>query len=235
MRAMIARIAILASGAGTNLQALLGHLDQLGARRSGDVVLVVADRPFAGALERARRHDIEAVVVDAQDAHALDALLRERAIDLVALAGYLRFVPVTVTRRLRGRVVNVHPALLPAFGGAGMYGRRVHQAVLDAGARVSGATVHFVDDVYDHGPIIAQWPVPVLAGDDASTLAARVIRVEHALFPRIIDAVASGRITLGDDGRVHGLPHADAAAAAYALVAQPDDSIAEWIDALLVP
>jgi phosphoribosylglycinamide formyltransferase-1 len=236
MRAMSARLAVLASGGGTNLQALLDHLEQLGPRRGGEVVLVVSDRPGAGALERARRRDIEAVVVDPKSGdHALDALLRARAINLVALAGYLRFVPASVTRRLEGRVVNVHPALLPGFGGAGMYGRRLHQAVIDAGARVSGATVHFVDEAYDHGPIIAQWPVPVLAGDDAETLAARVLRVEHALFPRIVDAVASGRISLGDDGRVHGLPHADAAAAAYALVAQPDDSIAEWIDALLVP
>ena len=93
-------------------------------------------------------------------------------------------------------MVNVHPALLPAFGGRGMYGNRVHHAVIESGARVSGVTVHFVDTQYDHGAIIAQWPVPVFASDDAGTLAARVLRVEHILYPRVIDAVAAGRLSL---------------------------------------
>jgi phosphoribosylglycinamide formyltransferase 1 len=229
---MSARIAVLASGEGTNLQALLDYVDELDTRRGGDVVLVVADRNSAGALERARRRKVEALVVDAEDdGRTLDAALRVRGIDLVALAGYLRFVPGVVTRRLRGRILNVHPALLPAFGGAGMYGARVHRAVLDSGARVTGATVHFVDEAYDHGPIIAQWPVPVHAADNPETLAARVLRVEHALFPRIVDAVAGGRITLGDDDRVRGLPSSEPAGA-FTLVDAADDVIAERMDAL---
>ena len=103
-----------------------------------------------------------------------------------------------VVERYAGRIINVHPALLPAFGGPGMFGQRVHRAVLDAGVRVTGVTVHFVDAEYDRGRIIAQWPVPVFSNDDAGTLASRVLRVEHLLFPRVVDAVASGRITLAN-------------------------------------
>ena len=232
---MTARIAVLASGGGTNLQALLDHLDQLGSRRGGDVVLVAADRADTGALERARRRGVEALVVDAKDdGSSLDGVLRERAIDLVALAGYLRFVPSSITRRLRGRMVNVHPALLPAFGGEGMYGLRVQRAVLEAGTRVSGATVHFVNEAYDRGPIIAQWPVPVLAADTPETLAARVLRVEHALFPRAVDALAAGRIALGEDDQVRGLPRSHALDA-FALVTESDDALADRMDALLGP
>jgi formyltetrahydrofolate-dependent phosphoribosylglycinamide formyltransferase len=229
---MSARIAVLASGGGSNLQSLFDHLDRLGARRGGEVVLVASDRASAGALDRARHRGVEALVVEAGDGRALDAALRDREIDLLALAGYLRFVPPLVTRRLRGRMVNVHPALLPAFGGVGMYGLRVHQAVLDAGSRVTGATVHFVDDTYDHGPIIAQWPVAVHAGDTAQTLAARVLRIEHLLFPRVVDAVAAGRITLGADDRVHGGPPLGADDT-LALSLESDAAIAERLDTLL--
>lgn len=195
---MPARIAVLASGGGTNLQALADYLDTLGTRRGGEIVLVASDRSSAHALERARARGIatRTLVTRANPAGVeLAAALAEHDVDLVVLAGYLRLVPADVVRRWAGRIVNVHPALLPAFGGAGMYGQRVHQAVLDAGMKVTGVTVHFVDEVYDRGTIIAQWPVPVLAGDDAQTLGARVLRVEHLLFPRAVDAVAAGRIT----------------------------------------
>src|SRR4029078_8316549 len=108
------------------------------------------------------------------------AVLASDAIDLIALAGYIRFVPTEVTRRWRGRIVNVHPSLLPAFGGAGMYGIRVHQEVIDAGVRVTGATVHFVDEEFDRGPIIAQWPVPVLEGDTPQEMGGRRARGARA-------------------------------------------------------
>jgi phosphoribosylglycinamide formyltransferase-1 len=132
----------------------------------------------------------------------LDDVLAQHAIDLVALAGYMRLIPDTVTRAYRGRLLNVHPALLPDFGGTGMYGARVHRAVLSAGAPHSGPSVHFVDEVYDHGPVIAQWPVPVLDGDDERALAARVLRAEHLLYPRVVDAVAGGEVRLDAEGRV---------------------------------
>ena len=120
----------------------------------------------------------------------------------VVLAGYLQLVPPDVTRRFAGRMLNVHPAPLPAFGGPGMYGIRVHRAVLASGVRWSGPTVHFVDELYDHGATIAHWQVPVIEGDDEHTLAARVLRAEHLLFPRVVLAVASGALALGSGDTV---------------------------------
>ena len=200
---MKTRIAVLASGGGSNLQAIIDHLDARGNESGGEIVLVASDRAGAGALERAKdRRITTAVIANAPD--ALSKLLDEHGVELVALAGYLRFVPDKVTRRYEGKIVNVHPSLLPAFGGVGMYGMKVHQAAIAAGVRVSGATVHFVDSVYDHGPIIAQWPVPVYPLDDARTLATRVLTVEHLLFPRVIDALAAGRIRLASGNRVSG-------------------------------
>lgn len=200
-----ARIAVLASGGGSNLQALTEHFAQLGEARAGDIVLVAADRPDAGALDRARRGGIATALIASRRAphgEELAPLLEKHRVDLVVLAGYLQLVPSSVTRRYAGRLLNVHPALLPDFGGAGMYGARVHRAVLAAGARTSGPTVHFVDDVYDHGPVIARWPVPVRTDDDEHALAARVLRAEHLLYPRVVQAVAAGAVRLSADGRV---------------------------------
>ncbi|MGH7623081.1 MAG: phosphoribosylglycinamide formyltransferase [Gemmatimonadaceae bacterium] len=198
---MRSRIAVLASGGGSNLQAILDYLEALGERRGGDVVLVASDREAAGALARASRRDIsQSMLAPAEDADgtSLLALLTLHRVDLIVLAGYLRLVPSSVVRAFEGRIINVHPALLPAFGGTGMFGARVHRAVIDAGARVTGVTAHFVDDDYDRGRIIAQWPVPVFPSDDSATLAARVLRVEHLVYPRVVDAVASGRTTLAN-------------------------------------
>lgn len=201
-----ARIVVLASGGGSNLGALLTHLDALGDARRADVVAVASDRAGAGALERARARGIETVLLATPrrpEGEPVGACLERLRADLVVLAGYLRLVPAEVVQRYHGRMLNVHPALLPGFGGAGMYGLRVHQAVLDAGVQVTGPTVHFVDEVFDHGAIVAQWPVPVLPGDTAERVAARVLRAEHALFPRAIHAVAAGDAALGADGLVH--------------------------------
>jgi len=202
-----ARIGVLASGGGSNLQALLDHLAERGDARGGDVVVVASNRPDAGALTRAADAHVPAVVLASPHAPRgadLASTLREHGVDLVVLAGYMRLVPSDVTRAYHGRMLNVHPALLPEFGGPGMYGPRVHRAVIAAGARESGPTVHFVDDVYDHGAIIAQWPVPVLANDDEHSLARRVLRAEHLLFPRVVDAVAAGHVRLAPNGSVHG-------------------------------
>ncbi|MEO8624975.1 MAG: phosphoribosylglycinamide formyltransferase [bacterium] len=195
------RIAVLASGGGSNLQALVNHFHQLGEARAGDIVLVASNKADAGALDRARAANIEtAVIATARNpiGLTLDDVLTRREIDIVVLAGYLQLIPSEVTRRFASRVLNVHPAPLPEFGGSGMYGARVHRAVLAAGVRLSGPTVHFVDEVYDHGATIAQWPVPVMAGDDEYALAARVLRAEHVLFPRVVQGVASGAITQGN-------------------------------------
>lgn len=206
------RVAVLASGSGTNLQAIIDYLAELGDAASARVALVASDHADAGALERARTHGIEAVVLDkASRTSGLLPILEQRGIDLVVLAGYMRLVPAAVTRAYRGRIVNIHPALLPAFGGQGMYGMRVHEAVIASGVRTTGATVHFVDERYDEGPIISQQAVDVLPDDTPETLAARVLAAEHFLYPRVVDAVASGTLALGDDGKVvlnpKGPPH----------------------------
>lgn len=200
---------MLASGSGSNLQAILEHLDALGPLAPAAVSLVVSDRAEAYALDRARLRDIPAVHVPrSAPAETLERTLAAHDADLVVLAGYLRLVPAPVVRRWAGRMLNVHPALLPAFGGAGMFGHRVHEAVIASGARLSGATVHFVDEQFDRGAIIAQWPVPVPPLDTPDALAARVLAVEHRIYPWCVEAVASGTVRLGDDGRVHGeLPY----------------------------
>ena len=202
--ARVARIACLASGGGSNLQAILDHL----AGPAGDrarVVWVGSDVEGSGALDRARAAGIAThVVTDPRDGAALLTALEEAQVDLLVLAGYLKLVPESVVRAFHGRMINVHPAMLPAFGGPGMYGQRIHTAVLAHGAKMTGVTVHFVDEEFDRGPIIAQWPVPVMSGDTPTTLAARVLRVEHRLFPLCVTAVATGEISLGEDGKVRG-------------------------------
>lgn len=185
---MTMRIAVAISGRGSNLEALL---QSLGPDAPAEIVLVLSDRTGAAGLELARRRDIPVQVLgDPTDSASWRELLRRFEADLVVLAGYLRLVPAPVISAFRGRIINVHPALLPAFGGKGMYGHRVHEAVLASGARESGATVHLVDEVYDHGRILAQARVPVLADDTPQRLAARVLEVEHRLLPAVVLAAA---------------------------------------------
>ncbi len=176
------RVAVLVSGGGTNLQALLDTLHNSPLAR---VARVISSRHNAGALERARRAAVPTTVLrDPGDAAELQAALGDA--QLVVLAGYLKLVPPTVVARFRGRMINIHPALLPDFGGPGMYGHYVHEAVLASGAKESGATVHFVDEAFDRGRIIAQERVPVQHGDTAETLAARVLEAEHRLLPKVV-------------------------------------------------
>lgn len=192
---MSVRVAVFASGGGSNLQALI---DRFESRKSSParIVLVVSDRADAGALERARSAGIFTTVIEVKN-RPVDFVTRETLaalegadVDVVALAGYLQLVPAAVVKRYRDRILNIHPALLPAFGGKGMYGLRVHRAVLNAGCTLSGPTVHYVDEEYDRGRIIAQWPVPVRPDDTAESLAARVLRVEHVLYPAALELVA---------------------------------------------
>jgi formyltetrahydrofolate-dependent phosphoribosylglycinamide formyltransferase len=197
------RVAVLASGSGTNLQAILDHQSVLGSAASAHVVLVASDHADAGSLTRARDAGVTALALDrSARTTGLAAILAAHRIELLALAGYLRLVPPDVVSHFRGRLLNVHPALLPEFGGPGMYGSRVHEAVIARGARLTGPTVHFVDERYDEGPIIAQWPVPVLPSDTADGVAARVLAVEHLLYPRIVEAVSAGLIHLDRDDQV---------------------------------
>ncbi len=197
------RVAVLASGSGSNLQALLDRFAD--PRAAARIVQVVSDRPDAGALIRARQAGVPGLVVSGENEAKRDedlaACLQDSAAELVVLAGYLRLVPARLVRAYRGRMINIHPSLLPAFGGRGMYGRRVHEAVLESGVRVSGASVHFVDAEFDRGRIVAQWPVPVHLTDTPESLARRVLEVEHRLLPEVVAAWATGRVSLDEGGR----------------------------------
>lgn len=203
-------IAVFASGSGTNFQSLLdtfgvgGHPDP-----AARIALLITDRSGIRSLERAEEAGVPARVISPKEYENRDSFgaalleaLQEREIDLIALAGYLKLIPGTVVEAFRGRILNIHPGPLPTFGGPGMYGHHVHEAVLASGVRISGPTVHFVDERYDTGPIIAQWPVPVLADDTADSLAARVLRYEHRLYPAVLRAVARGDVRMEEDGRV---------------------------------
>jgi phosphoribosylglycinamide formyltransferase-1 len=188
---MPSRLAVLASGRGSNLQAIIEHFDNLSRERVAGVVLVASNRADSPALIRAATASIDIAHFNAaDDGSELLALLRKFRIDLVVLAGYLKRIQSPVIREYAGRILNIHPALLPAFGGEGMYGARVHEAVIAAGVKESGITVHLVDDEYDRGPIVAQWRIPVTQTDTAETLAARVLNVEHVVYPRAVEMVA---------------------------------------------
>lgn len=203
------RLAVLLSGSGSTLQNLLAHCAD--GRLRAEVAVVLASRPDAFGLERARRAGITAHAVPRRAFadvtafnDALHAALAPHAPDLVVLAGFLSlFAP----RAYAGRVMNIHPALIPAFCGAGLYGHKVHAAVLAAGVKVSGCTVHFADEQYDHGPIILQRCVPVLDDDTPDTLAARVQALESELYPQAIQLWADGRLRV-DGQRVRILPAA---------------------------
>ena len=187
------RVAVCASGGGSNLGALL---EALRGSSLAQVAVVLSNRADAGALDRARAAGIAAEVFsDFRDGAEWLRRLEAHRADLIVLAGYLKLVPSAVIEQYRDRIVNIHPALLPKFGGPGMYGRRVHEAVVAAGETQSGATVHLVDEVYDRGAILAQAIVPVLPEDDADRLAARVLRAEHHLLPAVVlRAAAAGHL-----------------------------------------
>ena len=185
-------VAVFASGGGTNLQALLDHEQISGSYK---VMTVVSDRKEAGALHRAEMASCDTLVISnqgrSQDEIGEEIIrhLSSWDIQVIALAGYLRLIPSIVVHAYPKRILNIHPALLPDFGGEGMYGDRVHRAVLDGGVKVTGATVHYVDEEYDTGAILAQWPVPVLPEDDVKAISARVLKVEHLLYPAVTDHV----------------------------------------------
>ena len=191
--AMPMRVAVCASGGGSNLGALLDAFPPGG---DVEIVLVISDRADAGALARAAGRGVPAAVLDDPRSGAeWTLLLDSHRVDLVVLAGYLKLVPAEVIAGWRGRMINVHPALLPAFGGPGMYGLRVHRAVLDSGARESGVTVHLVSEEYDRGEIVAQERVAVEPTDTPERLAARVLAAEHRLLPAVVrEAARAGRV-----------------------------------------
>jgi phosphoribosylglycinamide formyltransferase 1 len=191
------RLAVLLSGGGTTLQNLIEHIDA--GTLSAAIVVVISSRADAYGLVRAQRHGLEAVCIPwkaSRDAQAyadeVNRTLDRYRPDLIALAGYLHVF--RVAPRYRGRVMNIHPSLIPAFCGKGFYGLRVHQAALAYGVKVSGCTVHFADETYDHGPIILQRVVPVLDHDTPERLAERVAVEERQAYPEAIQLFAEGRL-----------------------------------------
>lgn len=202
------RIAVLLSGSGTTLENLL----VLSAARQlpAEIVFVLSSRADAYGLERAKQRGIPTAVVERKRfvlpeefSDALFEAVRPHRPDLICLAGFLSLLKIPA--EYAGRVLNIHPALLPSFGGKGYYGNRVHEAVLKHGCKVAGCTVHFVDNEYDHGPIVAQRAVAVLEGDDVESLAARVQEAEREVYPEAIRLYAAGRLRL-EDRRVRVLP-----------------------------
>jgi len=192
-------IAVFGSGAGSNFQAILVAVQQ-GDIPGARISLVVSNNSGAGILGIARAAGIPAFHLSQKQypdersfARAVLSALEAHGVNFVALAGYMKRVPPEVVAAFRGRMVNIHPALLPRHGGGGMYGIRVHEAVLRSGDTASGATVHYVDEEYDHGAIVLQQEVPVLAGDTPAALAARVLEAEHRLYPAALRMIAAER------------------------------------------
>jgi phosphoribosylglycinamide formyltransferase-1 len=199
-----ARIAVFISGSGSGLQALIDAAAR--GELCGKIAWVVASTNKAFGLERAAKAGIESFVFRVRkyatpDAAGADILTRlhERNIDYIALAGYLSLLPAEVVRSYRNRITNIHPALLPRFGGKGMFGHHVHEAVISAGETESGPTVHLVNEAYDEGAILEQVRVPVLPGDTPETLAARVLVEEHKLYPKVLDKLIKGAYRLNHD------------------------------------
>lgn len=200
-------IAVLVSGGGTNLQALI-DAEKAGKIENGRISVVVASKPGVYALERAKNAGIEGVVLARKDfesvddySAALEKLLKEKQTDLIVLAGFMTITNAAFTKAFENRIINVHPALIPSFCGKGYYGLHVHEAALARGVKVSGATVHFVNEVCDGGPIILQKAVPVEPGDTPETLQRRIMeQAEWQLLPEAVSLFCAGRLSV--DGAV---------------------------------
>ena len=204
------RVAVCVSGGGTNLQAIIDAIDS-GKIRGAGIVRVISNNRNAYALTRAEKAGIEGICVSPRDYEnrelfneALLACLREADPDLIVLAGFMVAVPACVIEAFRGRIINIHPALIPSFCGKGYYGLHVHEKVLQRGVKVTGATVHFVDEDLDHGPILLQKAVEIKEGDTPEVLQRRVMeQAEWILLPEAISLIAQGRVTIDGNGITH--------------------------------
>lgn len=190
---MMKNIAILASGAGSNAQNIINYFKNNAAI---NIALIICNKPGAGVLQIAEKEGIKFIVTDNETfkTTGLVAQLQEARIDFVILAGFLRKIPAVLIEAYPGRIINIHPALLPNYGGKGMYGAYVHEAVIAAGETKSGITIHYVDEHYDNGDIIFQASCPVLPGDTAQTLAQKIHLLEYEHFPRVIEEVVEKTI-----------------------------------------
>jgi phosphoribosylglycinamide formyltransferase-1 len=202
-------IAVFGSGRGSNFQAILDAMKQ-GRIPNARICVVVSNNSNAGILEIARANSLPAIHLsrkqfanESEFTAKLVELLGMYDVNFVVLAGYMKRLPPQVIEKYRSRIINIHPALLPKFGGKGMYGIHVHEAVLAAGEQESGASVHFVDEEYDHGSVILQKKVPVLPDDTAESLAARVLKAEHEIYHKAIRLFAEGRIGTKHEAAAH--------------------------------
>ena len=186
------KIGVLISGGGTNLQAVIDNCEN--KTINGEVKVVISNKADAFGLERAKNHSIKAVCEKEED--KIIEILKENKIDLVVLAGYLKIISPKLVNEYRNRIINIHPSLIPAFCGEGYYGQKVHQSVIDYGVKVTGATVHFVDEGADTGPIIMQKTVEVKQDDNAKKLAARVLDVEHEILTKSIAMFCENKLTV---------------------------------------
>ncbi|HMU45016.1 MAG TPA: phosphoribosylglycinamide formyltransferase [Chitinophagaceae bacterium] len=181
------KVAIFASGTGSNAEKIIDHFRR---HRQVSISLIVSNNPEAGVLKIARKENIPSLVIEKESFLKGDAYvdeLKKHGIDFIVLAGFLWKIPLTLIKAYPGKIINIHPALLPKFGGKGMYGRHVHEAVMASGEQQSGITIHFVDEIYDHGKIIFQASCPVKKDDTAHSLSARVLQLEHEHYPLIIE------------------------------------------------
>lgn len=198
------RVGVMVSGGGTNLQAILDSIDN-GTIQNARVEVVISNNRNAYALERARNHGIEAVCVSPRDYESREQFnaaflekVNEYQLDLIVLAGFLVAIPAAMIQKYRNRIINIHPSLIPSFCGVGYYGLKVHEAALKRGVKVTGATVHFVDEGTDTGPILLQKPVEVKPDDTPEVLQRRVMEeAEWILLPKAIDMIANGEIEAG--------------------------------------
>ena len=203
------RVGVLVSGGGTNLQAILDAMDS-GRIKNAQVEVVISNNAGAYALERARAKGIEALCVSPKSFASREAFnealletVDRYSLDLIVLAGFLVTIPPAMIQKYRNRIINVHPSLIPSFCGVGYYGLKVHEAALARGVKVTGATVHFVDEGVDSGPILLQRAVDVLPGDDPKTLQRRVMeQAEWIILPEAIDRIANGEIAIGTEVEV---------------------------------
>lgn len=186
------KIGVLISGGGTNLQAVIDGCKNKSI--NGEVRVVISNKENAYGLERARNHNIKAICEKDED--KIIEVLKENEIELVILAGYLKIVSPKLVNEYRNKIINIHPSLIPAFCGKGYYGEKVHQGVIDYGAKVTGATVHFVDEGADTGPIIMQKTVEVKQDDDTKKLAKRVLEVEHEILTKSISMFCENKLTV---------------------------------------
>ena len=199
------KIAVLVSGGGTNLQAIIDAIDN-GTITNTEIKVVISNNKNAYALERARNHGIESLCISPKDYEdrgkfneAFLEKLNSYEVDLVVLAGFLVVIPEMMIKQYRNRIINIHPSLIPSFCGTGFYGLKVHEGVLSRGVKVTGATVHFVDEGTDTGPIILQKAVEVQQGDTPEVLQRRVMeQAEWVIMPKAIDLIANGKVSVVD-------------------------------------